>query len=271
MSSVAVVQTDDLYTIRTSKGTALVPETRALLHEWQLGQSGAQLADRSLEIDLLGKATARRVKDIVQRVFSPRFLQPAGPPALYLKNLAESRPADDWFRDLCLLYSARADRLVRDSVTVLFNRIREEGRLALSIEAVVSFLREAEEEGKMAKPWSSETKRKVGRGLLKILTEFGFLNHRTRGPREIRSFRPHPLALAYLAFDLHFAGITDAGVTGHPDWRIWLLDESAVRDALDDMSRYGLWIFQAAGSVVRITWNVTSMEEAVDVLAGLDL
>ena len=44
-----------------------------------------------------------------------------------------------------------------------------------------------------------------------------------------------------------------------------------MRDALDDLSRHGLWVFQSAGSVVRITWNVPSMEEAVDVLIGLDL
>jgi len=122
----------------------------------------------------------------------------------------------------------------------------------------------------MAKPWSSETKRKIARGLLKMLTEFGFLVPRSRGPREIRNFRPHPLALAYLAFDLHFKGITDSGVTGHSDWSVWLLNEPAVRNGLDDLSRQGLWVFQAAGSVVRITWNVSSMEEAVDVLTGLD-
>jgi hypothetical protein len=123
----------------------------------------------------------------------------------------------------------------------------------------------------MSRPWSSETKKKIARGLLKMLTEFGFLSDRCRGPRAMRSFRPHPLAVGYLAFDLHFRGATDAGVTGHPDWAIWLFDEPAVRDAMDDLSRHGLWVFQAAGSVVRITWNASSMEEAVNVLTGLDL
>lgn len=271
MSSVATAPTIEHYTIRTSKGAALIPESRALLRAWNPGETAAQLAERVLQKDLLGKSTARRVKDLVQRVFAPRYLQPEGPPALYLKLLVDDRPGGDWFRDLCLIYAARADRLVRDSVTVLFRRARDKGRLALSLDAAIAFLNEAEEEGRMARPWCSETKKKIARGLLKMLTEFGFLAERGRGPREIRSFQAHPLAIAYLAFDLHFRGITDAGVAAHPDWAIWQCSESAVRDALDDLSRYGLWVFQSAGSVVRITWNTSSMKEAVDVLVGLDL
>jgi hypothetical protein len=97
------------------------------------------------------------------------------------------------------------------------------------------------------------------------------LTQRVRGARDIRHFRPHPLAIAYLALDLHFRGATDAAVTSHPDWQFWVLDEPMVRDHLDELSRVGLWIFQAAGAVVRITWNVSSMEEAVDALARCDI
>jgi hypothetical protein len=170
-----------------------------------------------------------------------------------------------------LLYTARANRLVRDSVTVLLHNARDEGRIALSVDAVVTFLREADQHGMMAHPWSPEVRKRVARVLLKVLTEFGFLTPRMRGARDLRHFRPHPLAVAYLALDLHFRGATDAAVTSHPDWQLWVLDEPMVRDRFDELSRVGLWIFQAAGAVVRVTWNVSSMEEAVDALARCDL
>jgi hypothetical protein len=263
--------TTERYTIRICKGTALLPETRVLLQEWQPGDTRSDLAQRTLENDLLGKSTAHRVNDIVRKGFAPRFLLPDPRAARYVKRLLEKRPNSDWFGNLCLLHAARADMLVRDAVTVLLRRACDEGRLALSVDAVISFLCESEEQGKMTTPWSSETKRKVARGLLKMLTEFGFLRRRTRGPRDIRTFHPDPLAVAYLAYDLHFKDFTDAGVVSHPDWRIWGLDEGPVRVVMDDLSRYGLWVFQAAGSVVRITWNVASMEEAVDVIARLDI
>jgi Putative inner membrane protein (DUF1819) len=262
---------DEGYTIRTSKGAALISETRVLLRAWNGKETEAELAQRALRDDLLGKVTAKRVKDLVQQVFARRYLRPEGPPAVYLKTLLERRPGGDWFRDLCLVYSARADRVLRDLVSVFFRDMREAGRLTLNLEAVIAFLSEAEEEGKLPRPWSPETKKKIARGLMKMLTEFGFLGNRGRGPREMRPFRPHPLAIGYLAFDLHFDGNTDAGVTGHPDWALWLLSEQDVREALDDLSRHGPWVFQSAGAVVRITWNAASMKEAVDVLARLDV
>jgi hypothetical protein len=271
MHSVIAAQTHEAYTIRLSKGVGLIAETRDLLGAWQPGESAAALAERVLKTDLLGKSTARRVKDIVQRVFAPRYLYPEECPALYIKKLVERHTAGDWFRDLCLLYAARADRLVRDGVTVLLRNACDEGRIALSVDAVVAFLREAGQNGMMAQPWSLEVTKKIARGLLKVLTEFGFLTQRGHGPREIRHYRPHPLAIAYLALDLHFRGATDAAVTSHPDWQLWVLDEPMVRNHLDELSHIGLWIFQAAGAVVRITWNVSSMEEAVDALARCDI
>ena len=271
MSSVMAAETHEAYTIRLSKGAGLIAETRDLLRAWQPGESAAALAERVLQTDLLGKSTARRVKDIVQRVFAPRYLYPAGCPALYVKKLVEMHTAGDWFHDLCLLYAARADRLVRDGVTVLLRNACDEGRISLSVDAVVAFLREADQNGMMAHPWSPEVRKRVARVLLKVLMEFGFLTQRVRGRRELRHCQPHPLGIAYLALDLHFRGATDTVVTSHPDWHLWLLDEPIVRDSLDELSHVGLWIFQAAGAVVRITWNVSSMEEAVDALARCDI
>ncbi|HVC94158.1 MAG TPA: BrxA family protein [Pirellulales bacterium] len=271
MIKAITVGDDRRYTIRTSKGTAMLAETRVLLRAWEPPETATALAEKALARDVLAKSTARRAKDVVRRVFAPRFLEAPGCPAARLKRLLDRAPNGDWFRDICLIYTARADFLVRDAITVLLRRAALEGRCSLGVETVIAFLDEAEHAGRMQKPWSREVKRKVARGLLKMLTEFGFLAPAARGPREIIRFRPSRLAIAYLAFDLHFAGHTDAALVAHGDWRLWLLDESQVRAALDELSRPGSWFFQAAGSVVRIGWGPSTMEEALDVLARLDV
>lgn len=271
MNSMVTNHEADPYTIRVSKGAALITETRLLLQEWKSGEDINAFAERVLALDLLGKATARRVRDIVQRCFAPRYLAPPGCPARFLKRLLENHICGDWFRDLCLIYTARADRLVRDAVSEFLAKAREEGRLAVTVESAISFLVEAERNGKMPAPWAAETKRKIALGLLKMLVEFGLLSYDTRAAKEIRVFNPHLLAVAYLAFEMHFSGITDASIPVNSDWFLWQLNRESVCERLDELSRYGLWVFQAAGSVVRITWNVSSMEEAVDVLAELDV
>src|SRR5215813_6769874 len=108
MRSVLADATHEAYAVRIAKGAGLLAETRELLHAWQPGESAAVLAARVLQTNLLGKSTARRVKDIVQRVFAPRYLYPTGCPAVYVKKLVEKHTTGDWFRDLCVLYTARA-------------------------------------------------------------------------------------------------------------------------------------------------------------------
>lgn len=271
MTATCAAPAGTVYTSRACKGSALLGEMRALLRAWHPGEPAAQLERRALDADLLGKATAHRVYDVVRRVFAVRFIDPPGCPARNLKRLVEARPAGDWFRHLALLYAARADAVLRDGVVCFYRRAAAEGRLRLGTQDAVDFLQEAERAGVVPYPWSPSVRERVAQGLLRQLTEYGLLGEPARGFREMLRFRPDPLAVAYLAFDLHFAGATDAGVVAHPDWRLWQLEEPDARHALDDLSRHGLWIFQAAGSVVRISWRPATMEEAVDALARLDL
>jgi len=78
MRSMTAEATNAAYAVRIAKGAGLLAETRDLLRLWQPGESAAVLAERVLQTNVLGKSTARRVQDIVQRVFAPRYLNPAG-------------------------------------------------------------------------------------------------------------------------------------------------------------------------------------------------
>lgn len=255
------------YTIAICKGSALLEETRALLRVWKPRESFNEFSERVLREDTLGRMTAYRAKDIVQRVFARRYLRPDNHPALFLKRLLEGGQPGQLFSDLCLLYSARNDDLIRDVVTQLYWPALSEGRLALAASHVVEFLRHAEREGRIEAPWSEQVKLKVARGVLKAMADFGLLVEVRRGRRELVYFRPTDRTIVFLAYDLHFLGSTDAGVVDHKDWALFGLGHRDVASALDRLSGEGWWLAQVAGSVVRITWKHGSMEEVVDALA----
>ena len=111
----------------------------------------------------------------------------------------------------------------------------------------------------MTVPWANETKKKIARGLLKMLTEFGLLSNHSRIAKEIRVFKPHPLAVAYLAFELHFSGATDASIPTNRDWSLWQLTPQAVREQLDELSRR--WALGLSGGRKR---GADHMEPGVD-------
>lgn len=261
---------EEPYTSRVIKGGALLAECRELLRAWLPDESAADLETRVLARDLLGRNTAQRVQDLVRLVFARRYLgDPAN--ARLLQRLLQDRPRGGWFAQVSLVLAARSDRLVRDVASEVVPRLRRQGTAALSARDLVPFLREAEQQGRTQRPWSPAVRERVSQGLVRLLTELGLLGPPRRGLRELLPCAPHPLSVAWLAYDLHFQGVTDSGVTAHPDWRLWHMDEEAVRRELSDLAPQGLWIFQAAGSVVDLRWNHSNREELADVLVGLDL
>jgi len=107
----------DRYSISICKGSALLEETKALLRAWNGTESTKELSERILREGVLGRMTAYRARDIVNRVFAKRFLCPNPQPAFLLKRLLERNQSGQLFSDICLLYAARADALIRDAVT----------------------------------------------------------------------------------------------------------------------------------------------------------
>jgi hypothetical protein len=259
------------YTAKAIKATGLVEETKALLRAWRPGESTADLRRRAREEALLGKATASRSDDVVAHAFNQRFLAGHRPVAPFLKRLLEQRGAGRWFIDLCLLYTARADVVLRDAITVYAGTRRSAGRDYIDTPSLVRFLEDQEVAGRMKHAWSSNVKEGVAQHVLRQMTEFALAGANRRGIRDLLPFEPSDLAVAWLAYDLHFQGCSDIEVLSHPDWQIWTIDESHVRDRMTRLAGPSIWEFQAAGNVAQITWACRGVEETLDVLARDEL
>ncbi len=259
------------YTAKAIKATGLVEETKALLRAWTPGESTAELRRRAREESLLGKATASRSDDVVAHAFNQRFLSGNRPAAPYLKQLLAQKGAGRWFTDLCLLYAARADVVLREAIVVFAAERRSSGRSYVDTPSFMAFLDAQETAGRMGQAWTRNVKERVARHVLRQLTDFGMAGAARRGVRELLPFEPTGLAVAWLACELRFSGLSDSRVVSHPDWLLWTLDEARVRERMTWLARPGLWEFQAAGSVVQITWTCSTMEEALDVFARNEL
>lgn len=256
------------YASNICKGSGLLGDMKALLRAWEPGESATAFRDRVHQKGILGKATAKRADDVVCKVFAPRFLGDATRPPTLLKRLLNARDGSSAFSDICLLYVARQDVLLRDAIVEMYWPALCQGRLTLDTAAVTAWLDHARAEGRIPEPWSKTVRERVAQGVVRVLTDFGLLGRPRRGRRETLNFRPSDGAIVYLAHDLHFAGSTDGGVVSHRDWALFGLHEREVIAAMDRLAGDGWWVVQAAGSVVRITWKHQSMEEVVDALVG---
>ena len=68
------------------------------------------------------------------------------------------------------------------------------------------------------------------------------------------------------AHDLHLGAFPDGALVEHPDWCLFGLDRSHLLDRLDALPPTCGLLVQRAGSVVRITWKYSSMEEFIDAI-----
>lgn len=255
------------YSIAICKGAALLDETRTLLEYWRPDESIDEFAKQVQQNGILGNATAYRTRDIVRRVFVPRYLRPNDQAAQILKAVITSKLPHTVFRELVLFFSARNDRMLYDLVMREYWPALHRGRLSINVDSVLSFFSEAAVDGRIEKPWSEQVSKKVARGLLGFLRDVGFLWEISRGRMELRDYRISDEGLVIIARLLHDSGLHNASICRHPDWQLFDLNDSAVLGRIHLLGEdFGL-LLQHAGSVVSIHWKEMSITELIALLA----
>jgi Putative inner membrane protein (DUF1819) len=254
------------YSIAICKGSALIDETAALLRSWVPGEPLDEFTERVIAQDVLGKATYQRVRDIVRRVFAPRYLRPTDEPARHMKKLLDAFGRDS-IRDAALLYSSRNDPLLSDATTLIYWKAARAGQIALVPADLTHFFQEAADDGRIPEAWSEQVATKVARGIVGAWVGFGLIDERHKGIHRILPYSPHDRFIVYLAYVLHGTGLSDHGVLHHPDWGLFGFEPRDLIARLHRLSNAGWWETQVGGDVVRITWAYRSMTEVLDAIS----
>jgi hypothetical protein len=228
--------------------------------------SVSQLCQVALDSGRFPNVTARRLRNIVVECFAPRYLVSNGAPAQHLKQVVGTVPGSD-LAQLMLVDTSRATPILSDFIGSVYWQRYAGGYTEVSNEDARVFVERAIDHGKTSKRWSESTVRRVSAYLTGWCADYGLLERGLRSSRRILPFRISYPAAAYLAFDLHFAGIGDNALLTHPDWQLFGLAREDVLDELKKLSLKGHLIIQAAGDVVRISWKQPSMEALCDALS----
>lgn len=258
------------YTTQLQAGLGLIEETQTLLGQWQPGMGTQDLFNAALDSGEFPNVTARRLRNIVAECFAPRYLNPAPQPAKWLQVL-NHRVSRRTLNQLFLIYTARANLILRDFVTHLYWERYASGYTEISSEDATEFVHRATFDGKTKKLWSETTIKRLSSYLLSACIDYQLLEPLTRVARQITPVRIDPCAVVILVYDLHLQDIADNNLISHPDWQLFGLQPEDVRDELKRLSVHKLWIIQTAADVVSISWAYKTMEEVVDVIieAGL--
>jgi hypothetical protein len=160
-------------------------------------------------------------------------------------------------------HAARADRLLHDVVTEIILPMHLLGKADVGIARFQKRLTEWIEKGLTTTRWSESTTRRVAQGLLSTLRDFGLLDGATH-KRIAPVFLP-VAAFAYVAFYLKRDVPSGAKLLEHSDWQLFLLSREDVERLLFEAHQRDLLEYNVAGSVNRLTFPASALEEYANV------
>ncbi len=253
------------YTTQLGAGLGLVIETKTLLELWTPGMTANQLHQVALESGRFPNVTARRLRNIVFECFAPRYLVAGGIDAVHLKRLAPMMSRSD-LTQLLLVFTSRANPIFGDFVRQVYWSRYAGGYTQISNDDARIFVERGLDDQKTVKRWSESIVRRVSAYLTGCCADYGMLERGSRSTRRILPFRVSQTVAAYLAYELHFAGVGDNAILNHEDWQLFGMAREDVLEEIKRLSLKGHLIVQAAGDVIRISWKQQNMEALCDVL-----
>lgn len=255
------------YTTQLQAGLGMINETLDLLRIVESGDTPTRLSSRALNAGLFSRTTARRAHNIVAEMFAPRYLVHGDQPALFLRGLVAARLSLEDVRQICFLHTARAQAIFADFVLYVYWPRYGAGARSLSRTEAEAFVHRGLDSGRMAKRWTETTIHRISGYLLGCCADFGLLSDTNRSARTILPFSIRPRVALYLAYDLHFSGLSDKQIALHSDWKLFGLEGQEPIAELKRLAHDGHLIVQAAADLVQISWKHRSLDDLAHALA----
>lgn len=235
-------------------------EMRQLVQIWKEAPLDCNKAE-VIRLNPLNKATRARVVDVLNRIFVPRFVQgPIKESWKLLAPLERLGASASSVRPIYYWLTMLAEPLAYDFCCEFLADKRSKGLPVIDVNEAAAWV------GHKGDNWSENVTIKVTRALLAALRDFGLLEGRVR--KRLAS-PPLPLpSFAYIAFCLHQTGVAVRHFLGHADWKLFLLEPGDVEHLLLEAHQQRLLEYHAAGSVLNLSFPVSTAEEYAHVVLG---
>ncbi len=250
------------YSTKIIKAGALLSDTKVLLSAWEPGLPFGENMYRIQNHNLLGKSSRSRVKDILA-IFRQRYLSEDAVTRA-LVSLVQSQSNGHTLDQILYYHAACSDALLRDVVIKCLLPQWSSGDVDIHPRDIEEVLKRWIKEGKTTGTWGEYTIYRVTRGLLATLRDFGILKGAVN--KRIAPVYLSTPAFSYIAFYLSINQRSGAKLLEHDDWKLFFLTREGVERYFLEAHQHNFLEFQMAGSVIRITFPVTTLMEYIHVI-----
>jgi hypothetical protein len=252
-----------IYTSKIIKAGALLADTKTMLANWDETLSSAENLARFRRENIFGKASRSRIEDMLA-IFRQRYLASA-PVTKALVALVQGGFPNEGLDRILYFHAAQADALLHDIVTEVLAHFHRVGKIDVAPEDIRVAITKWIAEGRMISAWSENTLARATRELLSTLRDFGLLQGAVN--KRLAPIYLPVEAFAYLAFYLQQRQPSGERLLEDPEWQLFFLARHAVERFFLEAHQQHLLEYRAAGSIIRITFPATSIEEYAYALA----
>jgi hypothetical protein len=250
------------YSSKIIKAGALLPDTKALLSAWDPELTVSENLQRVRRQNLLGKSSRSRAEDILA-IFRQRYLAEDAV-VRSLATMVRHQSNSNTLDRILYFHAVRADLLLHDTVIDFLVPHWSQGTMEVDVQEIEPVLRKWVEEGKTSGDWGDNTLRRVAQGLLSTLRDFGVLQGAAN--KRIAPAYLSLQAFAYIAFYLKQHQPSGTRLLDLVDWKLFFLPREGVERFFLEAHQHGLLEYHVAGSVTRLTFPATTLEEYANVL-----
>ena len=246
-----------IYSARITDAGALIADTKTMLASWDMTQDRGANFNRVREQNTLGKPSRKRLNDILI-IFRQRYFDD---PAIgnTLVQLVQKGASSQWVDPLLYFFSAQNDNTLRDIVIGTLYPRKQAGYIDLPPIIVQNTLRNWVVNGRTKSPWGDYTIKHVAQGIMATLRDFGVLEGKVN--KHIRPVYVPIESFALIAFWLMQKLQSGNLVLCSDEWRLFFLDVGGVEQHFIEAHQEGLLSYYAAGSVVRIEFPASTLQE----------
>jgi len=252
-----------LYSTRINHVGALLPDTKMMLAEWDLFADVSGNLERMRAENVFAKTSRSRIPEMLQ-TFRERYLDDPDTLAA-LVTLVREGVSDAVLRPILFVLAARLDPLLRDTVTEFLAPLLALGRSTIRTEELEVWLRAQVEAGRAQRPWSDATIRRLARGLLSTLRDFGIVQGKAQ--KRLAPVYLPPAAFAFIAFWLQRTQRSGDKLFHDPTWHLFFLSQTGVEQLFLEAHQERLLEYHAAGRVIRVEFPAASLKEYAHALA----
>lgn len=253
------------YTSNLQHGGALLEDMRVLVQHWSKNASWNEQKQKTTLENILGKKSKKRLLNILDSIFAPRFIK-GNPPEAWkiIRSLEDKNISIEVLRPVYYWVSCRSEPVLYDYVQdEIFSKSRGLD-LVVRMNETIQWLEKKVKENKLE--WSDSVTKRVAWGILAALRDFGILEG-TKNKKIAPVYIPIE-AFAYLAFVLHHLNYSGERLVNHPDWKLFLVDRLVVERLFLEAHQERLLQFASAGNIYRIEFPTKSWSDMADVITG---